>query len=67
MTPDNERQEMLIVTGMSGAGRSTVGNALEDLRWYVVDNLPPQMLRPLLDLTALAASALPRVAVVVDV
>ena len=60
-------REMLIVTGMSGAGRSTVGNALEDLGWYVVDNLPPQMLRPLLDLTALAASALPRVAVVVDV
>ena len=41
---------MLIVTGMSGAGRSTVGNALEDLGWYVVDNLPPQMLRPLVDL-----------------
>ena len=32
------------------AGRSTVGNALEDLGWYVVDNLPPQMLRPLVDL-----------------
>lgn len=59
--------EVLIVTGMSGAGRSTAADALEDLGWYVVDNLPPQMLRPLLDLTALAASALPRVAVVVDV
>ena len=58
---------MLIVTGMSGAGRSTAANALEDLGWYVVDNLPPQMLRPLLDLTELAAGALPRVAVVVDV
>ncbi|MER3394975.1 MAG: RNase adapter RapZ, partial [Microcella pacifica] len=42
--------DVLIVTGMSGAGRSTVANALEDLDWYVVDNLPPQMLRPLLDL-----------------
>ncbi|MGP2435642.1 RNase adapter RapZ, partial [Listeria monocytogenes] len=31
--------EILIVTGMSGAGRSTVANALEDLDWYVVDNL----------------------------
>ncbi|GAA1672538.1 RNase adapter RapZ [Microbacterium lacus] len=59
--------EVLIVTGMSGAGRSTVADALEDLGWYVVDNLPPQMLRPLLDLTELAAGALPRVAVVVDV
>jgi UPF0042 nucleotide-binding protein len=59
--------EMLIVTGMSGAGRSTAANALEDLGWYVVDNLPPQMLKPLLDLTELAAGSLPRVAVVVDV
>jgi UPF0042 nucleotide-binding protein len=62
-----ETGEVLIVTGMSGAGRSTAANALEDLDWYVVDNLPPQMLRPLLDLTELAAGVLPRVAVVVDV
>lgn len=62
-----EAGEVLIVTGMSGAGRSTAANALEDLGWYVVDNLPPQMLRPLLDLTELAAGVLPRVAVVVDV
>jgi RNase adapter protein RapZ len=59
--------EVLIVTGMSGAGRSTTADALEDLGWYVVDNLPPQMLRPLLELTELAGGALPRVAVVVDV
>jgi len=59
--------EVLIVTGMSGAGRSTAANALEDLDWYVVDNLPPQMLRPLLELTGLAADALPKVAAVVDV
>ncbi|MBN9168614.1 MAG: RNase adaptor protein RapZ, partial [Microbacterium sp.] len=59
--------EVLIVTGMSGAGRSTAADALEDLGWYVVDNLPPRMLRPLLDLSGLAADALPRIAVVVDV
>ncbi len=59
--------EVLIVTGMSGAGRTTAANALEDLDWYVVDNLPPQMLKPLLDLTELAGGVLPRVAVVVDV
>lgn len=59
--------EVLIVTGMSGAGRSTVANALEDLDWYVVDNLPPQMLRPLLELSELAQGAVPRVAAVVDV
>ena len=36
--------EILILTGMSGAGRSTVAHALEDLGWYVVDNLPPGLL-----------------------
>src|SRR3954452_11444940 len=60
-------QSVLVVTGMSGAGRSTVGNALEDLGWYVVDNLPPQMLRPLLDLASHSGDRLSRVAVVVDV
>ncbi|MBA8816241.1 UPF0042 nucleotide-binding protein [Microbacterium halimionae] len=59
--------EVLVVTGMSGAGRSTVANALEDLDWYVVDNLPPQMLTPLLDITERAGGALPRVAAIVDV
>ena len=36
--------ETLVLTGMSGAGRSTVAHALEDLGWYVVDNLPPALL-----------------------
>ncbi len=67
MTGDSYRQEVLIVTGMSGAGRSTVGNALEDLGWYVVDNLPPQMLRPLVELAGKAGNNLPKVAAVVDV
>lgn len=61
------KHELLIVTGMSGAGRSTVGNALEDLGWYVVDNLPPQMLGPISDLFTLAKNPLPRLAVVIDV
>lgn len=69
MTPEepDDAGEVLIVTGMSGAGRSTAADALEDLGWYVVDNLPPQMLKPLLDLSGLARDAAPRVAVVVDV
>ncbi|TFC64183.1 RNase adapter RapZ [Cryobacterium sp. TMT2-15-1] len=67
MTTENDRQEMLIVTGMSGAGRSTVANALEDLGWYVVDNLPPQMLRPLAELVGRAGTSLPKIASVVDI
>ena len=35
---------LVVVTGMSGAGRSTAANTLEDLGWYVVDNLPPTVL-----------------------
>ncbi len=60
-------QSVLVVTGMSGAGRTTVGNALEDLGWYVVDNLPPQMLRPLIDLAGHSGGRLARIAIVVDV
>ena len=60
-----KRNELLILTGMSGAGRSTVAHSLEDLGWYVVDNLPPSLL------PALAKQSnegeLPALAVVVDV
>jgi UPF0042 nucleotide-binding protein len=61
------QHDVLIVTGMSGAGRSTVGKALEDLGWYVVDNLPTQMLGPLTDLADRAGESLPKIATVVDV
>jgi UPF0042 nucleotide-binding protein len=57
-------QELLILTGMSGAGRSTVAHALEDLGWYVVDNLPPSLLPQLTQQSLDSHSAL---AVVVDV
>ncbi len=39
-----------MITGMSGAGRSTAGNVLEDVGWYVVDNLPPALIPSLVDL-----------------
>lgn len=64
---NRKQSELLIVTGMSGAGRSTAANALEDMGWYVVDNLPPQMLGPLSKLAGAAESALPQVAVVTDI
>jgi UPF0042 nucleotide-binding protein len=67
MTGETDQHQVLIVTGMSGAGRSTVANALEDLGWYVVDNLPPQMLKPLVDLSSRAGDTLPKIAAVVDV
>lgn len=62
----DKNYELLIVTGMSGAGRSTVGKALEDLDWYVVDNLPPQLIRPMAELFSHTDRELPKLAVVVD-
>ena len=56
--------EILIITGMSGAGRSTVAHSLEDLGWYVVDNLPPTLLGNLIELVN---TSVKKVAVVVDV
>ncbi|MDE9364516.1 RNase adapter RapZ [Luteipulveratus sp. YIM 133132] len=59
--------QLLIVTGMSGAGRSTVANVLEDRGWYVIDNLPPQMLMPMAELLEREGQAGARFAAVVDV
>ena len=56
--------EILIITGMSGAGRSTAAHSLEDLGWYVVDNLPPALLGNLIELVT---TSVKKVAVVVDV
>ena len=58
-------KEVLILTGMSGAGRSTVAHALEDLGWYVVDNLPPTLLSDLINQGV--QSEISALAVVVDV
>jgi len=59
--------ELLVVTGMSGAGRSTAADALEDHGWYVVENLPPQMLGTLAELVSHAPRSLSKLAVVMDV
>jgi RNase adapter protein RapZ len=58
--------DLLIITGMSGAGRSTAAKVLEDLGWYVVDNLPPQLIESLLELTTTGRDV-SRLAVAVDV
>lgn len=58
--------EVLLVSGMSGAGRSSAASALEDLGWFVIDNLPPKMLASTLELLA-DRSDVDRVAVVADV
>ena len=59
--------DLIIVTGMSGAGRSTAAKALEDLGWFVIDNLPPQMLPAVVRLIEAEQGESVRIAVVVDV
>lgn len=65
--PDRSDPEVLVITGMSGAGRTRAAGVLEDLDWFVVDNLPPLMIVPLVDLMTKAGSSVERLAVVVDV
>jgi UPF0042 nucleotide-binding protein len=57
--------EFLFVTGMSGAGRSTAGAALEDLGWFVIDNLPPALMTKVADLVDGPGSEHDRVALVI--
>lgn len=64
--PSIDVPEILIITGMSGAGRSRAAATLEDLGWYVVDNLPPRLLAPMAGLIT-PTSDVRRLAVVVDV
>lgn len=59
--------EVAVVTGLSGAGRSTAAKCLEDLGWFVVDNLPPELIATMVELGAQARGAITRLAVVMDV
>jgi UPF0042 nucleotide-binding protein len=62
-----ERGELVVVTGMTGAGRSTAAKELEDLGFFVVDNLPPQLVSDVVRLVDESQGVLQPVAVVVDV
>ena len=59
-----ESRELLVISGMSGAGKSSVANALEDAGWYVVDNLPPALISSLF---AMTEQTVKTIAVVIDV
>lgn len=75
-TPDNQPTpldafEVLLITGMSGAGRSHAADCVEDMGWYVVDNLPPKLLIPLVDMMTTSGSGsesgVHKLAAVIDV
>jgi UPF0042 nucleotide-binding protein len=65
--PDATRPIVLVITGMSGAGRSTASDTLEDLGWYVIDNLPPALIGPVAELAAAPGSSVTRLCLVTDV
>jgi UPF0042 nucleotide-binding protein len=65
MTETTHGLQLALVTGMSGAGRSTAARALEDLGWFVIDNIPPALLASAVDL-ARRTPGVDRVGVVLD-
>jgi UPF0042 nucleotide-binding protein len=61
------RPSLAIITGLSGAGRTTAAKVLEDLGYFVIDNLPPALIERVVDLATAPGSSVDRVALVVDV
>ena len=57
--------QFVIVTGLSGAGRTQVGNTLEDLGWFVIDNLPSELIPKVAELARFQSSSTTPVALVV--
>lgn len=66
LSANNSKIDVILVTGMSGAGRSTATRALEDMGWFVVDNLPPTLMINVVDYV-LQRTGSPKVALVADV
>lgn len=60
-------RELVVITGMSGAGRSEAMHTFEDLGYFCIDNIPPALISQLVALTALPGSRIRHVAVVCDV
>jgi RNase adapter protein RapZ len=60
-------QDLVVITGFSGAGKSTAMNVFEDAGYFCVDNLPPEMIRSLVELFVHSGSKVERAAVVSDV
>ncbi len=66
-SPTSPPLQLAVITGLSGAGRSTAAKCLEDLGWFVIDNLPPSLISAVVELAGRSNGSVDRVAVVVDV
>jgi RNase adapter protein RapZ len=58
--------EVAVITGLSGAGRSETAKAFEDLGWFVIDNLPPALIKTMMQLALAAGNDIERIALVID-
>ncbi len=59
--------QLIIVTGLSGAGKSQAINCLEDLGYYCIDNMPPALINNFIELAGRGKTAIEKAALVVDV
>jgi UPF0042 nucleotide-binding protein len=64
---ENTEIEVALVTGLSGAGLGTAGKVLEDLGWYVADNMPPELITRMIEIGRTSTPGIDRLALVVDV
>lgn len=67
MTSPKKEPSLILVTGMSGAGRRTAAAVLEEMGWYVTDNLPPELIVRMVELSFDAESPVEKLAIVTDV
>ncbi|MDK7134193.1 MULTISPECIES: RNase adapter RapZ [unclassified Corynebacterium] len=67
MTSPQKDPSLILVTGMSGAGRRTAAAVLEEMGWYVTDNLPPELIVRMVELSFDAESPVEKLAIVTDV
>ena len=65
--PRSDRASLVLVTGLSGSGKSTAANSFEDLGYYVVDNLPLPLLRSFLMDPSAVVEGHEKIAVITDV
>ena len=66
-SPASAALDLVVITGLSGAGRSTAAKCLEDLGWFVVDNLPPSLLSTMVELASRSQGTVDKIAAVVDI
>jgi len=67
VTEENTNLHVLIITGLSGAGKTQTINCLEDMDYYCVDNMPPALLRKFIELSLQSEGKIDKVALVIDV